>query len=130
MRYKVQSSFYRPPKYATVKEKTYNKIVQNSEEVDIPEWMAEAYALWCHYFERDSSDPLDARLFTSQYLGDYDDINDFFACYFYDLWEFMKDDEKEEYPEIKEDELKASYIRDTFQNGYLILNGRYAFYTH
>ncbi len=101
----------------------YKRIISSSEAVDIPGFMADAFAVWCDYFGKDHTDLMDAGTFIDQYRGDYDDIDDFCDYEFSYIWEITK----EEY-NLSDNE-RFSFIADTFNNGYSLLGGHYAFCT-
>ena len=123
MRYAVQSSYAGDIKYIEMSDEKYKRIISSSEAVDIPEFMADAFAVWCDYFGRDHENCLDAGTFIDQYQGDYDDIDDFCEHAFSYMWE----QEQAEYD--LPDDGKTAYLADTFDNGYHMLCGHYAFCT-
>lgn len=123
MRYSVQSSYAGEIKYTEMSDEKYKRIISASESVDIPEHMAEAFAVWCDYFEKDHTEYTDAMLFISQYQGDYDDIDDFCEHAFSDMWE--QDQAEYDLP----DDGETAYLADAFDNGYHMLCGHYAFCT-
>lgn len=115
--------YQRPAVNNLMQDDEYNEIIKMAEEVDIPEWMAEAFAFWCNYFGKDHTNHMDAGTFIDQYRGDYDDIDDFCDHEFGYIWEMTKDEYN-----LSDDE-RAQFMADTFNNGHHLLGGHYAFCT-
>lgn len=123
MQYTAQSSYTGEIECIKMSDEAYHRVISHSESVDIPDHMAEAFAVWCDYFGKDYAEYTDAMLFVSQYQGDYDDIDDFCEHAFSYMWE--QDQHEYDLP----DDGKTAYLADSFDNGYHMLCGHYAFCT-
>nr|DAQ95116.1 MAG TPA: hypothetical protein [Caudoviricetes sp.] len=123
MKYSAHSQYAGEIKYIEMSDEKYKRIISSSESVDIPEHMAEAFAVWCDYFGKDYTEYVYAMLFIDQYQGEYDDIDDFCEHAFSYMWE--QDQCEYDLP----DDGKTAYLADAYNNGYHMLCGHYAFCT-